>query len=127
MIGYVTVGVSDLERAKTFWCELLSELGFDYVVGNERVSLIGKGQDSPMIGVCLPWDGEACSPGNGNMISINVENNQMVDKLHAKAIALGATDEGAPGVRVRTSSTEVIFGISTAIRRLFLIGADDFT
>ena len=100
MIGYVTLGVSDLERAKTFWCELLSELGCDYVVGNERVSLIGKGQDSPMIGVCLPWDGEACSPGNGNMISINVENNQMVDKLHAKAIALGATDEGAPGVRV---------------------------
>ena len=33
------------------------------------------------------------------MISLAAENPAAVDRLHARALELGATDEGAPGVR----------------------------
>ena len=42
---------------------------------------------------------EAAEPGNGNMVAIVVKERAQVDALHAKALALGGTDEGAPGVR----------------------------
>ena len=42
---------------------------------------------------------KAAEPGNGNMVAIVVKERAQVDALHAKALALGGTDEGAPGVR----------------------------
>jgi predicted lactoylglutathione lyase len=49
--------------------------------------------------VCKPFDGNAATAGNGNMASIACESRAKVDALHAKAMELGGTDEGAPGVR----------------------------
>ena len=37
--------------------------------------------------------------GNGTMIALAAENPAAVDRLYAKALELGGTDEGAPGVR----------------------------
>jgi predicted lactoylglutathione lyase len=33
------------------------------------------------------------------MVALNMETEEAVNKLHAKALALGAKDEGAPGQR----------------------------
>jgi predicted lactoylglutathione lyase len=37
--------------------------------------------------------------GNGNMIALVVDQRAKVDSLHAKALELGGSDEGAPGLR----------------------------
>jgi hypothetical protein len=37
--------------------------------------------------------------GNGMMVALNVLDRAQVDAVHAKAIALGGPDEGAPGLR----------------------------
>jgi predicted lactoylglutathione lyase len=100
MIGYVTIGVSDMEKAKAFWSELLSDLGCSVLMDMGRIAMIGAAPDQPMIAVCTPYDEGAPNPGNGNMVAINPGSKEMVDKLHAKALELGGSDEGAPGVRI---------------------------
>ena len=52
-----------------------------------------------MLAVCTPYDEKPASPGNGNMVAIPADR-PTVDRLYAKALELGATDEGAPGERM---------------------------
>ena len=46
-----------------------------------------------------PFNGQPATPGNGNMAAISVKSNEDVDRVYAKAIALGGTDEGPAGAR----------------------------
>ncbi len=100
MIGYVTLGVKDMERAKAYWSELLSDLGASVLFDMGRIAMIGKSMEEPMIAVCVPYNEEECHPGNGNMVAINPGSREMVDKLYAKALELGGSDEGEPGERI---------------------------
>ena len=56
--------------------------------------------DKPAFSVCRPYDGNAATIGNGTMIAFTVDSTDKVDSIHARAMALGATDEGAPGKRM---------------------------
>ncbi|MFT7287638.1 MAG: putative lactoylglutathione lyase [Halieaceae bacterium] len=100
MIGYVTIGVSDMARAKAFYCELLKDMGATVTADMERIAFIGKSMSEPMIAVCLPYDEQPNHPGNGNMVAIAADNKENVDKLYHKAIELGATCDGEPGQRI---------------------------
>jgi catechol 2,3-dioxygenase-like lactoylglutathione lyase family enzyme len=99
MIGYVTVGSNDLERGAAFYDALLAELGAKRVMANERLVMWGAGRGAPMFALCKPYDGKPASVGNGVMIALAAGSKEAVHKLHAKALELGAQDEGAPGPR----------------------------
>lgn len=100
MIGYVTLGVSDMEKAKSFYTALLSDLGASLLLDMERIAFIGKDMASPMIAVCIPYNGEANHPGNGNMVALQPGSKEAVDTLYRKALELGATCDGEPGQRI---------------------------
>ena len=100
MLGYVTVGVSDMERACDFYGALLEEVGGKQLFGQDRIRFYGTGLGSPMLAVCIPYDQNDPAPGNGNMIAIPGGSREGVDKLYQKAIQLGASDEGEPGERL---------------------------
>ncbi|UZD67120.1 VOC family protein [Marinobacter sp. AN1] len=100
MIGYVTIGVSDMGRAKQFYADLLADLGAKVLMDMERIAFIGKSMGAPMLAVCTPYDQQPNHPGNGNMVAINPGSKEMVDKLYHKAIELGATCDGEPGQRI---------------------------
>ena len=101
MIGYVTIGSNDLERSKKFYDELLAELGGKRAFGSDRMQGYRGGQGG-MLAVCTPYDGKKASGGNGTMVALAAASKEQVDKVHAKALSLGATDEGAPGARSDT-------------------------
>jgi predicted lactoylglutathione lyase len=48
----------------------------------------------------MPYDGKQASVGNGTMIALTVNSTEKVDSVYAKALQLGATDEGPPGPRM---------------------------
>ncbi len=102
MIGYVTIGTSDLEKAKEYWSKLLEPLGAALMGDMGRIAFIGKGMDQPFIAVCTPYDEGDPSPGNGNMIALTVDSREQVDQLYARALELGGTDDGEPGERAPT-------------------------
>lgn len=99
MIGYTTIGTNDLERASAFYDALFADLGAQRIEPNDRVRLWRVKTSPAMFGIAVPFDGKKASAGNGAMMAVNVESKTLVQSLHAKALELGATDEGAPGPR----------------------------
>ncbi|MDC0661401.1 VOC family protein [Marinobacter sp. SS21] len=100
MIGYVTIGVSDLGNAKNFYTDLLSDLGAKVLLDMGRIAFIGKSMAKPMLAICTPYDGEPNLPGNGNMVALQAGSKEAVDRLYQKAIELGASCAGKPGQRI---------------------------
>lgn len=99
MIGYVTLGVTDLERAGAFYDPLLALLGASRLVTTERVIHWGKPGRMGAFAVIRPHDGQPPSVGNGVMVALATREVATVDRAHALALSLGGSDEGAPGPR----------------------------
>jgi len=102
MIGYAVLGASDIEASLGFWDGLVAELGGRRLVtmpDDRGFTLYGAGRDKPMLAVTRPYDGGAASAGNGSMLAMPMASRAAVDAFHARAMALGGTDEGAPGLR----------------------------
>ncbi len=99
MIGYVTLGTNNFDKATAFYQTLLAEIGAKKVFGNDRMVMFGAGPGTPMLAVCKPHDGKKATGGNGTMIALNVGSEDAVKKVYAKALELGGTDEGEPGPR----------------------------
>jgi catechol 2,3-dioxygenase-like lactoylglutathione lyase family enzyme len=99
MIGYVTLGTNDLPRALAFYDALLGELGAKRLWDSPQGSAFGTSITAPGLGIMTPFDGKPATVGNGTMVALVVNSRDLVDRLYAKAIALGGTDEGAPGTR----------------------------
>lgn len=99
MIGYVTLGTNDMPRAAAFYDALLGELGATRLMETERYIFWGVSMQQPSLCVIKPFDGEPAVIGNGNMVALVADSRDKVDRLHARALALGGSDEGAPGDR----------------------------
>lgn len=100
MLGYATIGATDLDRACAFYDALLGEIGAKQLMGMDRIKFYGTGMDAAMLAICVPYDEKEQNCGNGNMIAIPGGDRAGVDRLYAKAMELGATDEGEPGERM---------------------------
>ena len=100
MLGYVTIGVKDMGRAEGFYNALLAEIGAKQLFGQDRIKFYGTRPEGSMLAVCIPYDDEEAQPGNGCMVAIPGGSRDGVDKLYAKAMELGAADEGEPGERL---------------------------
>jgi catechol 2,3-dioxygenase-like lactoylglutathione lyase family enzyme len=98
MIGYTTIGASDLGKALAFYDALFAELGGKRVMETANGQLYGFSQ-GPLFGVTKPYNGNAQNCGNGNMIALRCPSKEKVDAFYAKALALGGSDEGKPGDR----------------------------
>ena len=100
MLGYVTLGTNDLARSSAFYDELLATIGAGRMMSTDDF-IAWSIPDNPGAALSLtkPWDGGEATVGNGVMAAIQLEKPEQVDALYAKALALGATDEGAPGPR----------------------------
>lgn len=97
-VGYVCIGTSDFERALGFYDEFLGELGGKRLMPTPQ-GLMYRLAAGAMIMVTRPYNKEGASPGNGNMVAINVDSKEDVARFYEKALALGATCEGKPGPR----------------------------
>jgi predicted lactoylglutathione lyase len=99
VIGYVTLGTNDLQTTAKFYDELLAVVGAARSMDEETFVAWGTSPEAPMLSIIKPFDSEKATVGNGVMVALSTENRAQVDALHAKALELGARDEGAPGPR----------------------------
>ncbi|HYU95351.1 MAG TPA: VOC family protein [Sphingomicrobium sp.] len=100
MIGYVTLGSNDLEKSRAFYDALMPVIGAGRIMEfGDNFTMYGSGLGKPGLAVCKPYDGKPATAGNGNMASLVVDSRAKVDALHAKALELGGSCEGPPGVR----------------------------
>jgi catechol 2,3-dioxygenase-like lactoylglutathione lyase family enzyme len=97
MLSVARFGTRDLTRATVFYDEIGALLGATRVIDREEVKAY-KGTDGGMFLIGLPFAGEA-SAGNGTQVGFRAESRAVVDAVYAKAMELGGTCEGPPGVR----------------------------
>lgn len=100
MLAYVTLGSNNTEKALEFYDALMPELGAKRIFDNGRLYFYSAAPGQPMLAIGGAYDEQAASCGNGTMAAFAATDKEMVDRIHAKAIELGATDDGAPGERI---------------------------
>jgi catechol 2,3-dioxygenase-like lactoylglutathione lyase family enzyme len=100
MIGYVTVGTNDIEKARTYYDALLDSIGAKRLLEFPHgFTLYGTGWGKPGLAVTPPYDKQPATVGNGCMVAMVMDSRDKVDAFHARALELGGSDEGAPGLR----------------------------
>ena len=95
MLDHMGLDVSDYERSKTFYDKALAPLGFKLLM--EPVPGIGGFGNGQMPFFWIAAGRRA--PQSGVHVAFTADNRETVDAFHAAALAAGATDNGAPGVR----------------------------
>jgi catechol 2,3-dioxygenase-like lactoylglutathione lyase family enzyme len=101
MIGYVTLGTNDLDRAVAFYDQLFAVLGAGrFMEDPGHFVAWATAPDKPGVSVTKPWDGQPATHGNGTMVALMVDSKEKVREVYEKAMALGAQDEGPPGPRM---------------------------
>ena len=100
MIGYVTVGTNDLDRAVAFYDALFDSMGVGRFMEVEDVFVAwAPAPDQPSVAVTRPFNKEKATVGNGVMVALMLDSQDKVHAVHGKALELGATNEGDPGPR----------------------------
>ncbi|HIG24080.1 MAG TPA: VOC family protein [Henriciella marina] len=99
MIGYVTFGTNDIQRAAKFYDAIAGEMGTGRMMDFETFIAWGAWDGPAGIAATKPFDGKPASVGNGTMVALQAKNRAQVDKLYEIALANGGSDEGAPGPR----------------------------
>ena len=99
MIGYVTLGTNDLERAAKFYDALAEELDTPRMMEFDTFIAWGKPGGPAGVAATKPYDGNTATVGNGTMVALQAKDKAQVDRLYKIALANGGTDEGAPGPR----------------------------
>jgi catechol 2,3-dioxygenase-like lactoylglutathione lyase family enzyme len=97
MISTTRFGTRNLARAKAFWSVIAEMVGAKQIY--DRPNLIAfRGDEGSMLLIGMPLKGEH-EVGNGNMAGFQVASRAHVDAVHARALQVGGTDDGKPGVR----------------------------
>ena len=102
-IDHVSVGVSNMKRAKAFYDAALAPLGMTPVMPVEfGGQLVGVGYGTPQrptFWIQLPINGQPASMGNGVHIAFHADNRAQVDAFFMAAIEYGGVEDGRPGLR----------------------------
>ena len=100
MIGYVTLGTNDLQKAAAFYDALFGSIGIGRFIEEEGYFIAWSPEPTaPAVSVSVPFNKEKATVGNGTMVALFLETPDKVDAFHKKALELGGTNEGDPGFR----------------------------
>lgn len=99
MIGYITLWTNDFDRSVKFYDHLLWEMWATRFMESDTFIVWSTGPGTPWFSVTKPFNKQAATIWNGNMIALQADSIEDVKKFYNKAIELGWTDEGEPGPR----------------------------
>jgi catechol 2,3-dioxygenase-like lactoylglutathione lyase family enzyme len=99
MIGYVTLGTNNLQKAAPFYDALAAELGVGRMMEFDTFIAWGAPGGAAGIGLTKPFDGNPATVGNGVMVALAAKDADQVQRLYDIALANGGTCEGPPGDR----------------------------
>jgi catechol 2,3-dioxygenase-like lactoylglutathione lyase family enzyme len=94
MIDHVTLGVTDLDRARDFYDRALAPLGIERLYTYRETSL-GYGLRPK----AFFWIGLRDEPLTGTHVAFLAPDRATVVAFHKAALAAGGRDNGAPGLR----------------------------
>ncbi|MEL1264709.1 VOC family protein [Pseudoxanthomonas putridarboris] len=102
MIDHIGLPVSDYARSRAFYTQVLAPLGYAVVMEVTREmtgGYEGCGFGPPQRPHFWIGTGRGGASDHGVHIAFAAQNRKQVDAFHAAALAAGARDNGAPGLR----------------------------
>jgi catechol 2,3-dioxygenase-like lactoylglutathione lyase family enzyme len=97
MLHHISLGTSDLGRARAFYDPVMKELGLHRTLDVEEA--VGYGAGITVFSLNLPADGNPATVGNGTHVAFELEKRAGVDAFFQAALANGGKSDGAPGLR----------------------------
>lgn len=97
IFDHLSLGVSNIERAASFYNDLMRTIDCEVLAISE--GFIAYGADAVEFLVMLPQDQEIASAGNGTHIAFRAKSASVVDSFYHYAVNNGGSCEGAPGER----------------------------
>lgn len=103
-LDHVSIGVTNMKRAKAFYDAALAPLGMAPIMPVEiHGQLVGVGYgdtpNQPNFWVQLPINGQPASMGNGVHIAFHADTREAVDAFFLAALDQGGAEDGRPGLR----------------------------
>ena len=99
MIEHLSIGVSDLRRAGSFYDAVLGVLGYVRLFGNDKGVGYGRPGDEHESFAILPAVRGEVVPGARFHLAFVAQSRRAVDEFHRAALANGGSDDGPPGLR----------------------------
>lgn len=97
MINHISIGVSDVGKAKAFYDAALKPLG--YTCLSESADSLGYGRDAAVLWLLKSEQPTRTDPRPGLHVCFDAATRKGVDQFHKAALAAGGRDNGAPGIR----------------------------
>jgi len=97
VIHHVSLGTTDVARARAFYDPLMSLIGFRLLKLSDKA--LHYGASDIAFSLETPVDGRPASPGNGVHIAFQAPDRETVRRFHEAALRHGGADEGSPGIR----------------------------
>jgi predicted lactoylglutathione lyase len=96
-MNYFVFGTRSLADAVGFYDALFAGTDINQIHVDERMTVWTNGDF--MFAVAEPFDGGRATHGNGTMVGLNLASDTEVTRLYNKALEIGGTSEGEPGIR----------------------------
>jgi catechol 2,3-dioxygenase-like lactoylglutathione lyase family enzyme len=97
MIDHVSIAVADLKKSAAFYEAVLEALGYRKIA--DRPASVGFGKQYPEFWLNARPEGARMGDDSGAHICLRARSVGAVREFHARAIANGGRDDGAPGPR----------------------------
>jgi hypothetical protein len=112
----ITLGTNDLARAKLFYDPVMGHLGVRCIKQSNHI--VAYGLTAVLFSLERPVNQRPATAGNGIHVAFHAGHRNTVRACHEAGLANGSTDDGAPGVRTRTTRTTTphFFAIPTVTR-----------
>jgi lactoylglutathione lyase len=102
MLSHVFVGVTDFDRALSFYKALMTVLGIQERFCDPQRPWAGwqsSPEPRPLFLIGKPYNSREHAAGNGQMVALLAKTRPIVDQAYAVALAHGGMSEGVPGLR----------------------------
>ena len=103
MLDHISIGVTNMQRAKAFYDAALAPLGMKVILPVEsggKLVAVGYGEDKkPAFWIQFPINGQPASMGNGVHVAFNAAPRAAVDDFFLAALDQGGIEDGRPGLR----------------------------
>lgn len=99
MISHLTLGTNDLDLAMRYYDRVLGLIGVKQAAKTDNVVFYEFPDSITKLAISKPHNGDVATFGNGTMLALKVDNDELVKDIYRLAISLNSKCEGEPGPR----------------------------